>query len=202
MISIPKTGKVKKIKKKKCKVPDCRVEFTPSRPMQSVCGPACAGKWAEILSEKNNAKERAKARKERRDSMERAKDKGDLEKEAETACNAFIRYRDRKDPCISCGEYSLSGYYDAGHFRAKSLQPALRYHADNIHKQCVHCNQHLHANLTKYEQRLIVKIGVDRVEWLKLDHPLPHWTHEELRQIRDGYKIALKKLKDEEKTTC
>lgn len=185
----------KKIKPKKCKVPTCRAEFIPSKPLQSVCSPQCAGIWAGILRERNVVKERTKARKERRDSMEKIKGKGDLEAEAEKACNAFIRYRDRKDPCISCGEYSLSGYYDAGHFRAKSVEPALRYHPDNIHKQCVRCNQHMHGNLTMYEQRLISKIGPEKVEWLKGSHPAAHFTHEELRQIRDGYKAELKKLK-------
>jgi hypothetical protein len=197
-----KVGKVKKIKPKKCKVPTCRASFIPAKPLQTVCGPKCAGEWAAILSECNGAKERAKARAERRNAIDRAKSSKELKADAETACNAFIRYRDRNDPCISCGKYSLSGYYDAGHFRAKSVEPALRYHPDNIHKQCVQCNQHLHGNLTEYETRLTAKIGAEKVAWLKGPHPAAHFTDEELRQITKGFKDELKNLKNREKTTC
>lgn len=192
--------KTKRVKPKKCKVPSCRAEFTPARPLQSVCGPVCARAWADMLSVRKGSAERAKARKERRDALEKAKSKGDLEKDAEKACNALIRYRDRAEPCISCGRFSLSGYYDAGHFRAKSIEPALRFHPDNIHKQCVRCNQHLHGNLTEYETRLIEKIGADRVEWLKGPHPAAHFSHDELRQIASGCKKELKRLKREETT--
>ena len=202
MMLIPKLGKQKKIKKKKCKVPECRAEFMPSKPTQSVCGPVCAGRWAEILRERNCAKERAKARSERRKDIDKAKGGKELKIDAEKACNTFIRYRDRNDPCISCGKYSVSGYYDAGHFRAKSVEPALRYHPDNIHKQCVQCNKYSHGNLIEYETRLVEKIGAEKVAWLKGPHPAAHFLDDELRQIIKGYKEALKNLKNEEKTTC
>lgn len=189
--------KEKKIKPKKCKNPSCRATFTPplSRPLQAVCGPKCAGEWAAIQRKKREADEERMKRRELKAAKEKIKGKPELLQEAEDACNAFIRYRDRKEPCISCGKFSASGYYDAGHYRAKSLQPALRFHEDNIHKQCVECNQHLHANLAKYRPRLIEKIGIEKVLWLDMDHPLPHWTHEEIRQIRDGYRLRLREAK-------
>jgi hypothetical protein len=192
-----KIPKPKKIRQKKCAVRSCRALFTPpaARPLQSVCSPQCAGEKARLMRENEGAMEARKQRKERRDSMEKVKRKGDLEKEAEKACNATIRYRDRKEPCISCGKFSLSGYYDAGHFRAKSVEPALRFHPDNIHKQCVRCNQHQHANLTLYEVALEKKIGPGKVTWLKGPHPPAHFTHVELRQIRDGYRDELKAMK-------
>lgn len=193
----PKLPKVKNIKPKKCAVRSCRAVFTPpiNRPLQKVCSPKCAGEWVRQQNASEALKLKRKERKDRRDAMEKVKRKGDLKKEAETACNAYIRFRDRKLPCISCNEYARSGYYDAGHFRAKSVEPALRFHEDNIHKQCVQCNQHEHANLTLYEMRLILKIGKAKVEWLKGPHPAAHFTHEELRQIRDGYRKALRELK-------
>jgi hypothetical protein len=183
------------IKPKKCKNPSCRKIFIPIRPLQAVCSPRCALELATIKRLKAEASQASQKRQEMKAAKERIKGKRELLAEAETACNAYIRYRDRNQPCISCGEFSKSGYYDAGHYRAKSLQPALRFHEDNIHKQCVRCNQYGHGNLIGYRRGLVEKLGEKVVMWLEQDHKLPHWTHEEIRQIRDWYKGRLKQLK-------
>lgn len=187
--------KPKKIKVKSCKNPSCRQNFIPARPLQSVCSHTCALEVAKRKRLKGDAEKARRHRRELREAKERIKGKPELLAEAEKACNAYIRHRDRNKPCISCGEFSQSGYYDAGHYRAKSLQPALRFHEDNIHKQCVKCNQHGHGNLIGYRRGLAEKIGEEKLIRLELDHPLPHWTHEEIRQIRDVYIRLLKKLK-------
>ena len=135
------------------------------------------------------------------------KTKPELTKEAQEAFNDFIRERDRDLPCIDCGHFSdgqnkTGGKWDAGHFLTIGGYPELRFNEDNCHKQLKSCN----AGSGKYRKKdrtvsdgyrinLISKIGLEAVERLEGPHEMPHWTHDELRSIRDGYRQKLKELK-------
>ena len=79
--------------------------------------------------------------------------------------NTWIRKRDLGKPCISCGG-SLGSKYDAGHFFSCGAYPNLRFNEDNVHAQCVQCNQHLHGNIVEYSKGLIMRIGQERVDKL------------------------------------
>lgn len=174
----------KPLKPKKCKV--CHAVFQPVRALQSVCGMACA----VALS----AEARKKAdRKEIRIAKEKAKTRGQWLKEAQAAFNRFIRLRDNALPCISCGRHH-QGQYHAGHYRPTSTSPAIRFHELNVHKQCAPCNDHLHGNLTKYRPALILKIGLESVEWLEQDHPPAHYSILDLQQIKAVYSAKAREL--------
>ena len=75
----------------------------------------------------------------------------------------YCRYRDRDDPCISCGKFitpeGMDFKWDGGHFYKAELYSSLIYHEDNCHKQCSYCNDHLNGNLIKYGDNLHIKIG-------------------------------------------
>lgn len=161
------------MKPKKCA--HCKAEFTPQRMGQKVCSPACA---QSIAKEKREKIEKA-ADRQKRESL---KSRAQLLKEAQTAFNAYIRIRDEKEPCISCGRRH-QGQYHAGHYLSTGARPELRFEPLNVHKQCQPCNTHLHGNLILYRVALINKIGMDSVEWLEGPHEPKHYSVEELKQI-------------------
>ncbi len=86
-----------------------------------------------------------------------------LKRNAIEAFNAYIRQRDRDNACISCGRYVM---LQAGHFYSAGKHTHMRFNEDNVHGQCVQCNYYLSANLLKYRDNLIKKIGQERVERL------------------------------------
>ena len=46
----------------------------------------------------------------------------------------------------------------------------------------------------EYRAGLIARIGLAAVEALEADNRVHHWTHDELRAIRDEYRAKLKQL--------
>ena len=170
-------------KAKTCEV--CERVFVPDRMGQLVCRPACA--MARVRQAKKAERESVKKRKEA------IKSKADWAREAQTAFNAWIRARDEGLPCISCGRHH-QGQWHAGHYLSTGARPELRYTESNVHRQCAPCNTHLSGNAVLYRIGLINRIGSDAVEWLEGPHPLPKWTPEELRAIRDTYRAKLKDI--------
>lgn len=177
-------------KAKPCEV--CERLFVPDRMGQVVCRPACAMK--KVRQEK--VAERAKVRTRK----EAIKTIPVLIKEAQREFNAYIRARDAHQPCISCGAAppDLSGLHagrDAGHYRSVGSAAHLRYHEDNVHAQCVHCNQWGAGRAVDYRIGLIARIGEARVVALETNNTVRKWQPDELRAIRDTYKAKLKELK-------
>ena len=177
---------------KKCK--SCREEFTPLRTLQAVCSPACAIRHAEAVraSEKSRAAKLERA--EHRKAREKTKTRGEWMREAQVAFNAYIRERDRDFPCISCGRFH-DGQWHAGHYRATSVAPALRFNEENVHKQCAPCNNYLHGNLLEYRINLIRRIGQDKVDWLEGNHEPAKYSIEELKSIKRNYSLITRELK-------
>lgn len=169
--------------------------------------PECIDGYAEAQAAKAERAEAKKARAaakveraETRRRKEAIKTLPKLKKEAEREFNAFIRARDSHLPCISCGAPppDLSGLHagrDAGHYRSVGSAPHLRYHEDNVHAQCVHCNQHGAGRAVEYRIGLIARIGEARVVALETNNTVRKWTHDELRAIRDTYRAKLKELR-------
>lgn len=107
-----------------------------------------------------------------------------LKQKVQQAINAYVRKRDENDGCISCGTRTAK-YYDAGHYINQGSSSLLRYHLDNIHKQCsFNCNHNLSGNKIEYRINLVKKIGLKRVEWLEEHrHDVYKWTREELETL-------------------
>jgi hypothetical protein len=128
------------IKPKTCKA--CRVKFTPTKPLQRVCSPACA--IAELGTKK--AKAARVDRIETAKALSKIKSRATLIKESQAAFNAYIRARDAGKPCICCGMFPKSysgsgGEWDAGHYRSRGAAPEVRFDERNIHAQLKQCNR-------------------------------------------------------------
>lgn len=181
-------------KQKKCRNPACRSEFTPERPMQTVCGYPCGLALVKAKQEKEGKKQAKAERAQAKAAKEKLKTKADYAREAQQAINEFIRLRDFNEPCISCGRHH-SGAYHAGHYRSTKAAPALRFEPSNIHKQCAPCNTHLSGNLVEYRIRLIQKVGLEAVEWLEGPHEPARYSIEDLQQIKATYRAKTRELK-------
>ena len=175
----------KPIKDKTCKI--CKVKFTPTRPLQSVCSPNCAYTHAKAVRVKTE-------RKETREAKVRLKSKSEWLKEAQTVFNQFIRLRDKDLPCISCGT-TANVQYAAGHYLTTGAHPELRFDELNVHKQCnSYCNNHLSGNIVQYRMNLINKIGLDAVNYLEGKHEPKRYTIEDIKTLKAIYKEKVKTL--------
>ncbi|NHB92950.1 hypothetical protein C5469_12675 [Photorhabdus cinerea] len=114
--------------------------------------------------------------------------------QAQRSVNAYIRYRDKDKPCISCGT-TESSQWDAGHYRTTSAAPQLRFDIRQIHKQCIVCNRHHSGNLVPYRIELIDRIGIEAVEDIESNHDRHRWTIEECKAIKTEFDEKLKKLR-------
>jgi hypothetical protein len=177
-----------KERSKKCKV--CKKEFIPRySTMQATCEEIeCMITWS------NKAKDK-RVKRELKEVKERNKSVSQWRKELQQVFNQYIRLRDQGKGCISCGK-QLQGKYDAGHYFSVGSYPNLRFHEDNVHGQCVLCNQHKHGNLLEYNLRIEKRIGKTRLEQLqairndRLSLPL-----DKIKELIYHYKDKVKELK-------
>jgi hypothetical protein len=140
---------------------NCGKEFVPFQSMQKVCPTVkCARGYVKKLN--------AVRVKEWRDRREKLKSPRDLEQECRRIVQAIARLRDRNDGCISCEKGPhWHGQWHGSHFRSVGACSALSLHLWNIHKACSVCNHHKSGNIAEYEPRLLLKLGRERVDWLK-----------------------------------
>lgn len=185
-------------KPKTCAYEKCGKTFLPLMPMQRVCGPLCAGRFARAKTAEKKVAER-KETKARKEAIKRIPD---LIAEAQDAFNSFIRERDKNRGCFVCDvlfdlSQTLGGVMDAGHVRSRGAAGHLRFNEDNCHGECKHCNGSWGAKPHEIEAGAIRRIGPERYAALKADNTPHKWTHAELRGIRDTYRAKLKTMKKE-----
>lgn len=175
----------------RCKI--CRDKFEPRYFLQKTCvNPSCLAKWAREVT-MTKQKESDKVRKEA------LKSAGDYTKEAQSAINKYVRIRDSKKPCVSCGcslSVSYGGTTDCGHYRSRGSASHLRFNLFNMAAQCSRCNRYLSGNVVEYRIELIKRIGVERVERLEHNNEPRKFTIEYLKRIK---KIFNKKARLYEK---
>lgn len=172
----------------RCKV--CTAEFKQQRMGQKTCAdPVCRKEW------KRQAGLRKQALADRRAQKEKLKTRQEHAKEAQAAFNAWIRWRDRDIPCISCGT-DRAAQWDASHYRSVGAVPALRFDEANVHKACSVCNQHKSGNIIEYRLRLIHKIGPEELARLEGPHEPKKYTIDQLKELKAHYKAKLKELRD------
>ncbi|MGY2183298.1 recombination protein NinG [Pseudomonas agarici] len=199
---------------KKCKNPECRASFVPSRLGQSVCSPACA-----IIDAPRHAPKAKKAlaqvgRAEIKVRKEALKSRSDHMKDAEKALRDYRRTYELSigSGCISCGlgqeeiraaqGWKVGGAFDAGHFMGKGARPELRLTPSNIWLQCKACNSGSYMHARKgytvsqgFRTGLIARIGLEAVEALEADHDPRKHTVEELKAITAEYRAKTRELK-------
>lgn len=167
------------MKTKACK--HCGKDFEPSRPMQSVCGPRCAAWWA-IANRKEKAKAENAMTKQRKAAIKKI---SEIEAECREIVQKIARIRDRHDPCISCDKpASWDGQWHGSHFRSHGGCSSLQFNLFNIHKACWVCNKLYSGNSGPYEEKLRIKLGNERVDWLKSQPKSQKFSREYLERFK------------------
>ena len=175
-----------------CKV--CKSQFSPTRPMQRVCGMDCAKSLA--VSVRGKAEKVAQVKERRADAVKRDKLKSRAQwaREAQTEFNGWVRARDAGNACISCGRHH-QGQNHAGHYLSVGASPELRYEPLNVWLQCAPCNTYLSGNAVLYRFALLAKIGPEKLAWLEGPHPAKHYSIDDLQAIKKTYAAKARELK-------
>ena len=176
------TTHVKLVKCKFCKQPYKRI-FTN----QTCCTLKCA-------IEKVRADNSKKYRVDKKVRLEKLKTLTEHLKDAQVEFNSYIRARDEKLPCISCGSVS-NATRNAGHYRTVKAAAQLRFNEDNCHAQCESCNSYKSGNIVEYRIRLSRKIGTERLEALESNNEIHKYTVEEAKEIKQKYREKLKSMR-------
>lgn len=186
-----------KPKQRKCRC-GCGESFTPRNTLQIAATVDCAMKLARKQRESAERQLAKVARKADREAKEKLKTRSDWMKEAQTAFNAFVRFRDRDQPCICCGQPlhsgEVGGQYDCGHYRSVGSAPHMRFDERNAHAQRKQCNRWGSGRAVDYRIGLIARIGLEAVEDMESDQSVRKWTIDELKAIRDEYRTRLREL--------
>jgi len=156
---------VTEFKDKKCK--DCKEVFTPFKFAQPRCFD-CACKKGRIDAKKKAAKEFNKETKRRKKAI---KPKNTILSEAQTAFNAYIRYRDKDLPCINTGHpVAYDGNEsDAAHYVSRAANNAMRFDMRNVNKSTKSSNKKQEKYIHDYRENLINKLGIERFEQFETD---------------------------------
>jgi len=170
----------RKLKDKTCRAAECDEKFTPRNSTQVACSYPCA---LELVKQKKVKAFKAETREMRKKFNEN--DRSYHVKRAQAACNQYIRERDRRLPCISCG--IKTGQFQAGHLYSVGHAPEIRYHPDNIFGQCAQCNGSKSGNSAEMFVGAEKRIGRDRLENLALCRTPQNLTIEDLKDIREWY---------------
>jgi hypothetical protein len=169
----------------KCKV--CKKEFTQFNSTISVCGYQCAIEWGKLHPKKTSIKRvNSEIKSEAKNKL---KTQAQLRNPIKLHFQKWVRMRDIKEPCISCG--TTEAKWDGGHYLKAEIYSGVIFDERNVNKQCSYCNQYLDGNTAAYRQGLIVKIGVKEVEALEQlanETRTKKWTIEELQTIKIKYK--------------
>lgn len=147
---------------------------------------------------KINAKNKAKVEK-----MLNKKTLPTLKKELQEVFNLFIRLRDTQYDkgqaffiCISCNQPKGLDQMNAGHFHPVGGNEAVRYDEDNVHGQCIYCNNFKHGNEKLYERNLIKKIGQKAFDNLEIRrHNRSKLMPFEVEYLISDYKKKVEELK-------
>lgn len=196
---LPAEPKPKKgIRLRKCKNKACRKEFVPAQSFIGFCSIPCG----TILALEKLAKQKAKAARADRVATKAKLDEyktiPELKAAVQVVFNRYIRYRDRNELCICCGEslYKVDaltgGGIDAAHFRSRGSADHLRFAENNVHSARKYCNKYGHKD---YRGGLIARIGLAAVEELEADNAVIKWTREGLLALKKIYTEKLKQLK-------
>ena len=168
----------------RCK--NCKEKFEPIRFNHKYClKDECVRAFVAETKEKMWKQTKVKMKNE-------LKTTSDWMKEAQKVFNQYIRLRDKHKPCVSC-DSKLGVKFDAGHYFSSGGHKAVTFDEDNVHGQCVACNQYKHGNLLNYQIGIEKRIGADRLLTLhEKAYQTRKYSADELQQLIKTYKQKIK----------
>lgn len=156
----------------------------------SACALAYTVKKREKAAERRQMGERKVQRKANTEKRKELMTRSQWYKRLEKLVNQYVRWRDRDEPCCTCGTTNPGIKYDAGHFHTVAARSDIRFELTNIHRQCsMNCNQFGSGKSREYEAFITRKYGAAHVEFLKrhqrpLHDVFPNWQDIEAEIVR------------------
>jgi hypothetical protein len=187
----------RKPKAKSCRV--CKAEFIPRATTQVVCSYDCSYTYVGWQKQKERKAKSKAWIKRKRELKESLKTKSDYIKELQKVFNTYIRLRDQGLSCISCSRIMDPKLrkYDAGHYYSVGQYPSVRFNPNNVHAQCVECNQYRHGNIHEYGKNIINRIGLEAYKQLDVKKNSPaRYSIPDLKALILEYKKKVKKLRN------
>jgi len=178
---------------KTCK---CGAEFVQYTSLMNKCA-KCLADNARVKREEKNKLFSSESVKKARKQLKQLSDndRPTALRKAQSACNSYIRARDKGNPCISCDKPDNGSHQrHASHFRSVGACSSLRFNEKNIYASCQQCNTTKSGNLIEYRIRLVKKVGAEEVEWLESHNTITRYSIDELKEIEQKYKRKLKEL--------
>lgn len=115
--------------------------------------------------------------------------------ECDDVFRKFIQLRDEGKACFICGSFIRRGNSEVCHYIKRSNLPT-RFHVLNAHLGCIECNRFDEMHEMRYEQRLVLTYGIDKVVELEsLKRSLMKPTRFDLLQLIADFKERIKTLK-------
>jgi hypothetical protein len=195
---------LKSKKPRKCANRGCGKDAVFMAALKPVCSAECAAKIAMKALDKKKATDAKEERKRFRERKAKLNDTVPYwTKKAQVEFNKYIRLRDKKLPCVSCGKpasedtFLTGSGWDCGHYRSTGACPELRFCELNAAKQCVKCNQFKSGNVVEYRIELARRIGTAQLEWLEGPHEAKRYRVDELKGIHAKYKAKCKELEND-----
>lgn len=169
---------------------------------------SCIVKWNLSTEEgKKDLQKRKVANKTREIKENKVKTKSAFEKELQILVNGIARLLDEKHGCISCGHGNTGKFTreaHGGHKKSVGSNSTLRFHLDNIHKQCKECNVDLGGNPEGYYNGLITRYGqkyADYVETLSSRYKIIKLSKEELKEAISKARRIIRGIQNGEEFT-
>lgn len=122
-----------------------------------------------------------------------------LVNDARLVFQRYIRLRDDKRPCISCGTF-YADTFDGGHYLKAGIYTGMIFDEMNVHKQCRACNRFQHGNEAKYRIGLLNRYDSEIVNRLEGNSNFRRdykFTRYELTGIKKLYNLKIKEFKNE-----
>jgi 5-methylcytosine-specific restriction endonuclease McrA len=117
-----------------------------------------------------------------------------LTKELDDVFRKYIQLRDEGKPCFICGAFIKKGNSEVCHYIRRANLPT-RFHVMNAHLGCIECNRFDEMHEMKYEQKLVLKYGIEKVVELEsLKRSLMKPTRSDLIELLEDFKLRIKEL--------
>lgn len=146
----------------------CKTKFAPRSSTTVVCSIECAIENNKRNADRLEARRKVIAKREHKQALEAIKRPQEWFDDCKKIAQKYARIRDKDDGCISCDKGpNWWGQWHGSHFMPAGNNKAVALNLLNINKACSECNNHKSGNLVVYQDKLIKKIGLEKVEWLK-----------------------------------
>ncbi len=98
--------------------------------------------------------------------------------------------------CVTCGKRDHYKQMQAGHFIAGRTNSIL-FREDNVHVQCIRCNNYLGGNQEAYAAYMLRTYGQAKIDELnRARHEAVTFTRHELLDMREEYRCRWKLQKE------